>query len=138
MAAAGTWPLVRRRGPGAVRTTAAGLLVLAAVGTVTAVRMEQVARSPVAALAADRAAASVVGKTSSDPRRTDGRFGDLVLVRLDVREVTGRGSTYSLAAPVLVMAGDDWLGVPLGSTVRVSGRLGPAEGGDLAAVLGAR
>ena len=131
-------PLTRRRGPGVVRATAAVLLVLAAVGAVTALRLEQVAVSPVARLAEERAAVSVVGTVTADPRRTHGRFGDLVLLRLDVREVTGRGASHALAAPVLVLAGDDWAGVPLGATVSGSGRLAPADGGDLAAVLAAR
>ena len=111
------WPLVRA----AARTTAAVLVVLAAVGAVATLRLEQVARSPVAGLAEQGAAVRVVGTVTSDPRRTAGRFGDLVLVRLDVREVSGRGTTYALAAPVLVLADDDWAGVPLGATVTGSG-----------------
>ncbi|WP_296604560.1 ComEC/Rec2 family competence protein [Nocardioides sp.] len=132
------WLCVRRRGPGALRTTAAVVLVTLAVGAVAAARHEQVARSPVARLAAEGAAVRVVGTVSADPRRTEGRFGDVVLVRLDVREVTGRGTTYALRAPVLVLADDDWADLPLGATVDASGRLSPAEGDDLAAVLGAR
>jgi competence protein ComEC len=151
----GWWPLVpvaaatmgvlalRRHRPGgrgrpAGRTVAGALLVVAAVTAVTAVRHEQVAGSPVARLAADRAAVRVVGTVSSDPRRTDARFGDIVLTRLDVREVTGRGTTYALSVPVLVMGDEGWSGVALGSTVAVTGRLAPAEGADLAAVLAAR
>ena len=41
-------PLTRRRGPGVVRATAAVQLVLPAVGAVTALRLEQVAVSPIA------------------------------------------------------------------------------------------
>jgi competence protein ComEC len=128
-----------RRGSGrALRTTAAATLVFGAVTTVAALRHDQMAGSPVARLAADGAVVSVTGTVASDPRWTAGRFGDVVLTRLEVREVTGRGATYALAAPVLVMADDGWGDVPLGSTVRVSGRLSPADGDDLAAVLGAR
>jgi competence protein ComEC len=128
----------RGRGPRWTRTTAAAVLVLAAVATVAALRGQLVTDSPVARLAAERAAVSVIGTVTSDPRRTEGAYGDLVLTRLEVREVTGRGSTYALAVPVLVLADDDWLGVELGSTVRTGGRLGPADGADLAAVLGVR
>ncbi|CAI9407406.1 ComEC/Rec2 family competence protein [Nocardioides sp. T2.26MG-1] len=140
VAAAGllAWRPARHRGGGAVRTTGAVVVVLVAVGAVTTFRLEQVARSPVARLAAEGAAVRVVGTVTADPRRTEGRFGDLVLVRLDVREVTGRGTTYALAAPVLVMGDDDWAGLPLGATVSGSGRLSDADGDDLAAVLGAR
>jgi competence protein ComEC len=97
-----------------------------------------VSGSPVARLAADGAVVSVTGTVASDPRRTEGPFGDVVLTRIDVKEVTGRGSTYALAVPVLVMGDDDWEDLPLGSTVRLIGRLSPSDGPDLAAVLGAR
>ena len=119
-------------------TLAAAALVLAGVAAVATVRAEQVARSPVAVLAQDGAVVSVVGTVTSDPRRTAGRFEDVVLTRLDVQEVTGRGSTYALSVPVLVLADDSWSDVPLGSTVQVTGRLSPADEADLAAVLGAR
>lgn len=132
------WWGSRARGSGAVRTTAAAVLVLLAVGAVAAARQDQVGRSPVARLAAEGAVARVVGTVTADPRRVAGRFGDVVLVRLDVREVTGRGATYALAAPVLVMAEDDWSDLELGATVSATGRLTPAEGDDLAALLGAR
>ncbi|GAW49988.1 MULTISPECIES: ComEC/Rec2 family competence protein [unclassified Nocardioides] len=128
-----------RRGSGRVwRTGAAAALVLGAVTTVAALRHDQLAGSPVTRLAAERAVAGVTGTVASDPRRTEGRFGDVVLTRLEVREVTGRGTTYALSVPVLVMADDAWGDVALGSTVRVTGRLSPADGDDLAAVLGAR
>ncbi len=96
------------------------------------------AENPVARLAADGAAVRVAGTVTADPRRTTGRFGVLVVGRLDVREVTGRGATYALSAPVLVLGDEGWEDVPLGSSVQVTGRLSPAQGDDLAAVLGAR
>lgn len=125
-----------RGGRGRAATGAA--LVLAAVAAVTTLRTDQVHRSPVAQLAADGAVVHVLATVTSDPRPTEGRYGPVVLVRLDVREVTGRGTAHALSAPVLVLAGEDWLDVPLGATVRAAGRLSPADGGDLAAVLGAR
>jgi competence protein ComEC len=134
---AGAWLLTKRRQTGH-STLAAVLMVLAAVVIVTTVRAEQVARSPVAQLAADGAAVRVVGVVSSDPRLSEGRFGEFVLVRIGVREVTGRGASYSLSAPVLVIADEDWADLPLGATVSASGRLSVADGPDLAAVLGAR
>lgn len=120
------------------RTVAGAALLLAAVAAVTTLRIDQVERSPVAQLAADGAAVQVLGTVTSDPRPTEGRFGPIVLVRLEVREVTGRGDTHRLAAPVLVLADEGWLPVPLGATVRASGRLSPADDAELAAVLGAR
>jgi competence protein ComEC len=130
--------LGRHRPRTLVRTALAALLVLGAVAAVAVLRGEQLSGSPVAQLAAERAAVRLVGTVTSDPRHTTGRFGPVVLTRLEVREVTGRGATYSLAVPVLVIADDAWGDVELGSTVAASGRLAPSEGGDLAAVLGAR
>ncbi|MFC7493514.1 MULTISPECIES: ComEC/Rec2 family competence protein [unclassified Nocardioides] len=137
------WPLVRRRRSRAAsrtasRTAGGALLVLVATGTVTLLRLDQVAQGPVHALAADRAAIGVVGTLVSDPRPVAGRYGEAVVTRLEVREVTGRGSSYAVASPVLVIGDADWLEVPLGSRVRASGRLGPADDHDLAGVLAAR
>ncbi len=123
---------------GRSRTVVGAALVLGAVAAVTTLRIEQVERSPVASLAADGAAVRVVGTVSSDPRRSEGRYGPVVLVRLDVSEVTGRGETHTLSAPVLVLADPAWESVRLGATVAASGRLSEADGDDLAAVLGAR
>ena len=53
---------------GAARTAVGALLVLAATGTVTVLRLDQVERGPVGALADDRAAVRVVGTVRSDPR----------------------------------------------------------------------
>ena len=136
--AAVLWPLLRRRHRSLARTVAGALLVVTAVGAVTTLRADQVARSPVARLAADGAAVGLVATVTSDPHQTQGRYGVVVTVRLDVREVTGRGTTYALSAPVLVLADEGWLDLPLGATIHASGRLGPADDGDLAAVLAAR
>jgi competence protein ComEC len=130
--------VARRVGTSRLRTAAGAALVLAAVATVTTLRADQLERSPVTRLAADGAAVQVLGTVASDPRPVEGRHSQLVLVRLDVREVIGRGSTYTLVAPVLVLADSDWLGARLGATVRATGRLSEADGDDLAAVLAAR
>src|SRR5919107_3669505 len=127
------WAVPRRS-----RSAAGFVLVLAGAACVTVVRADGVATSRVARLAGERAAVRVVGTVTADPRRRAGRYGDVVITRLDVREVTRRGATYALAAPVLVLGDEDWADVALGSTVEVSGRLSPADGDDLAAVLGAR
>src|SRR3954451_9245590 len=81
---------LRGRVPALALRTAAGLaVVLAAVACVAAGRQDQLRANPVAALAHDRAAVTVVATVSSDPRRIEGRFGALFLVRLEVRQVTG-------------------------------------------------
>ena len=125
----------RRLGPRRGLTALAVVLVLASVAWVGGVREEQVTHNPVAALAADQAFSSVEGVVTGDPRVTTGPFGDQVLVRLEVRRVTGRGATYDLATPVLVIADSDWRGTRLGSTVQASGRLATSRGPDVAAVL---
>jgi len=121
----------RRGGP----TAAALLLVLGAAAVAALLRQEQVARNPVAALARDGAVASLEATVTSDPRPVAGRYGDQVLVRITVHRVTGRGRTWELSVPVLVLADDGWSGVRLGERVRAVGRLEPARGADLAAVL---
>ncbi|GAA1793310.1 ComEC/Rec2 family competence protein [Nocardioides hankookensis] len=131
--------VVRRRVAAATSRTVAGvLLVLAAAGTVTVLRLDQVDRGPVGVLAADGAVVQVVGTVRSDPRTVSARYGDLVVTRLELRRVTGRGSSYATAAPVVVIGDADWLDVPLGARVGATGRLGPADDDDLAAVLSAR
>ncbi len=116
--------------------TVAGLvLVAAAVAGSTALRHQAISANPVADLAEDRAAVVLSGTVVSDPRPVSGRFADQVLLRLEVREVTGRGATHRLATPVLVIGGEAWSDAALGSRVRTSGLLAPADGDDLAAVL---
>ena len=131
VAAAG-WALRR---PRARASLAAGALVALAVLTSALVRAEAVHGGPVAALATERAAVEVVGVVSGDPRRVTGPFGDQVVVRLDVREVVGRGLRHRLVTPVLVLGDPGWESVELGSRVATSGRLAPADDGDLAALL---
>ncbi|MDN4174385.1 ComEC/Rec2 family competence protein [Nocardioides sp. SOB77] len=126
---------VALRRPDRATTVAAVVLVAAAVGCSAAVRAEQTGANPVAELARERAAVTVIGTVVADPRPVEGRFADRVLTRLDVHEVTGRGATTRLSTPVLVLGDGPWAEVRLGSTVRAGGRLDTAEGHDLAGVL---
>ncbi|WP_244929177.1 ComEC/Rec2 family competence protein [Nocardioides sp. W7] len=129
--------LARRRGRRAALTAAAVLLVAAAVAWAALVRTEQVTGNPVARLAADGAVATLEATVTSDPRVVPGQYADRILLRLEVRRVTGRGASYSLATPVVVLGDEAWRSVPLGATVRTTGRLSPSDDGDAAAVLGA-
>ncbi|SFB70954.1 competence protein ComEC [Nocardioides terrae] len=110
-------------------------VVLAAVALVGVLRDQRVAQSPVATLADRRAAVTVTGTVASDPHVVHGPFGTTVMVRLTVRRVETRGSAIGLRAPVLVLGDDGWRRLPLGATVQVDGRLGPARHPDEAAVL---
>ena len=103
--------------------------------------IDQVGRSPVAALAAERAAVRWSARVTSDPRRRGRpvRRPRSLLRGSSVREVTGRGSTYA--------AGDAGAGArrrATGSTsgsaapCATSGRLVAGRRADLAAVLAAR
>lgn len=144
----GWWPVVaavatavlmlgvaRRRPAAGTGPALAAVLVLGAVAGVTVLRLEQVALGPVASLARERAAVRVEGVVVSDPREVEGHFGSSVIVRLQVREITGRGHTLAARSTVLVIGDDAWLDVPLGSRVRSTGRLGPAQDDDLAGTL---
>ncbi|MDN4162835.1 ComEC/Rec2 family competence protein [Nocardioides abyssi] len=125
--------VARRRGH--TTTVASVVLVALAVGGAAGVRAEQVRTNVVADLAAERAAVTVTGTVVADPRPVEGRFADRVLTRMEVREVTGRGTTTRLRTRVLVLGDQPWADVRLGATVRTRGRLDTAEGGDLAAVV---
>ncbi len=128
-----------RRSPGLVRVTAAAVLVAAAVVACAGVRQAVAADGPVADLAREQAAVEVVGRTTSDPRPVAGRFAERVAVRLEVREVGGRGERHRLRSPVLVLGGPAWGRVRLGAEVATRGVLVPPEGGagapDVSAVL---
>lgn len=113
---------------------ACALAGLAVVGVAT-LRVAPFDTGPVAELVSDRAVVSARISVTSDPRVVAGQFGDLVVVRGTLTAVTGRGATYSLRAPIVVLADETWLDVRLGSEVRVTGRLAPDDGGG-AAVLG--
>ena len=131
--------VARGRLDGRAALTAGGvLLVVVATACVGLVRHAQLTHGPVALLARDGAVVDVRATVTSDPRESHGRFGDQVLVRVQVQRLTGRGTSYHLSAPLLVIGDPTWRNAPLGTTVHASGRLSPADGVDLAAVLSAR
>ncbi|GHJ60041.1 membrane protein [Nocardioides sp. OK12] len=132
---AGVGLLHRRARRGASLTGALLLVVLLAVGLGASLRDEQVGHGPLADLAAERAVVRVVATITGDPRPLTGPYADGVWLRASVREVEGRGSAHTLRAPVLVLAPPEWGEVPLGATVVADGRLGVADGDDLAALL---
>jgi competence protein ComEC len=111
------------------------LLAATAVGAGSLVRLEATRHGPVARLAEQHAVASLTARVASDPVRRAGMFGDYVLVRLDVSQVSGRGRTFATSARVLAVGDDSWAAVSLGEVVRVTGRLAPPDDLATAAVL---
>jgi competence protein ComEC len=132
---AGVWLGVRAWRGRAVVTLAGCLLAAMAVAGVSSVRIEVNRTGAVAGLAGQGAAVSVLGRVTSDPVLRPGRFGDYTLTRVTVSEVVGRGVTHRTRVPVLVIGDASWSRVQLGSRVSATGRLGPADGPDLAGVL---
>ncbi|MFT4167456.1 MAG: ComEC/Rec2 family competence protein, partial [Microlunatus sp.] len=112
-----------------------------AVGALAAWR---VVSGPVAELAAAHAVVTVEGVVRADPLVRTGQFGDYATVRVQVSDVTGRGQSWQVRTPLLIVVGGDqavdaWRRVIVGSTVRVTGRLEHAErGSDVAGVFRVR
>ncbi len=144
VAGAAAWGLRRTR-HAAVRlgvlTGVAAALALTSLAANTAVREA----GPVRGLAADRATVTLEGSVASDPRivarpvrRPDS--APLVIVRLDVRSVSGRGARSDVQTPILVLGDSTWLGARWQQRVRVTGRLGPTTdvADDVVAVIDAR
>jgi len=124
---------VRRR---ALRATvAAAIAVLLAVLAVASFRALQVRHDPVAQLAARSAQVEAVVVVTSDSRTVVEAHATQQLLRVQVRRVTGRGQTFAVRAPVVLLGDDAWATVPLGTTVATSGRLVPADDTDAAALL---
>lgn len=139
LAGSAGWLTRGRFRPATGRLVVAALLVAAAVLTSTLLRHQHTATSPLAELAAERAGVTAIATAVTDPRVLEGEWGDRVVLRLRMREVTARGTTYRLGASVLALAPATWRGLEVGEQVRVSGRLRPPQDDpDLAAVLTAR
>ena len=111
--------------PRAAWTAVAMVVVCSAVLGVELARAQAVRDGPVAEAARARAWATLSGTVAGDPRTVAGRFGPQVLVRVSV----GRHQ------PVLVFGDDDWRRVAMGERVRFTGRLGPSDDSDLAALV---
>lgn len=120
-------------------------LVLVGCSLIGALQAARLASGPVPALARQQAVVSAELEIRSDAHRfaADGGRPPLVAVRVRLLEVTGRGASWGVRAPVLVLASGDaaagWAVLPVGSRVRTTARLQPASPGeDVAAVLQVR
>jgi len=116
-------------------TLIAGTAVLLAVLAAGGFRAMQVRHDPVSQLAARGASVDLTAVLTSDPRTVVEAHGTQQLVRLQVRRVTGRGRTFAVRVPVLLLGDGRWGRIPLGTTVRASGRLVAADDSDVAALF---
>ena len=105
-----------------------------AVAGVAALQHVLSTTSPLAALADEGAVVRVELELTSDVRVVAGQYGDLQVVRAAVTRLEGRGSAWTLDAPVVVMAGADWPRLPLGTRLETTARLVPGDG-DVAALV---
>jgi len=132
----GVWVWRRRAGGRSWVVPACWLLSTAAVFASAAVQRAGVQESPVARLAAERAAVQVIAVVDSAPRPTGGRFGSRQFFDATVLEVTARGRQVSVRSPVLVFSPIG--SVPRGARVRLAGVLRPSDEPARAAVMTAR
>lgn len=110
------------------------LAALVAVAGVAALHHALLTTSPLAALAEKGAVVVLELELTSDVRVVSGQHGDLQVVRAAVTRVEGRGSAWTLDAPVVVMADADWPRLPLGTTLETTARLVPGDDGVAALV----
>ncbi len=127
------WPRAAGRGgawvPVVALTLAATSMVLAALVLQRGLRSV----GTVTDLAQQGASVRVSARVASDPQllgATGTRRTALVMVRLQVHEVVGRGERSVVGTPVLAFAPVSWVGLRWGEEVEVGGRLAPARPGD--------
>ncbi|MPZ59703.1 MAG: DNA internalization-related competence protein ComEC/Rec2 [Propionibacteriales bacterium] len=125
--------LVRRR-----PVAAAPMVLAAAALAAAALRVAGTHVGPVGAWAEERAIVSAEAEILTEPRPRSGPYGDYVVLRARLDEVTGRGRTYHVRTPVLVIADPRWQDAVTGQVVRMSGRLDASRDRDIAAVIIAR
>lgn len=131
----------RRTGPSArivaALTVAAAALAFAAAAAVgTAARVAARDASPLVALAASGASASLEVVVTDDPRAIAGGLAGQprVLVAARARTLDSGGRHWRVDADVVVLAdAASWTGLLPSQRVRAAGLLLPAEGGDLVA-----
>jgi competence protein ComEC len=125
-------------------------VVIAVTAGVGLIDVHRLRSGPVALLAAREAAVSAEIETRSDPHpvATDETAGrgpvrKAAVVRAATVRLEGRGGLWRVRAPVLLIVSgpelEKWLQMPVGSRVRVDGRLqSPNPASDVAAVLRVR
>lgn len=121
--------LRHRRGAGLAALTA---LATAAVLVAGAAHGAMDRAGPVPGLAAERAVVDVRGLVLTEPRAVARPPGqpDLVVLRMRIEQVSGRGHESGVRTPVVVFADEAWAGVSWRGRVQAYGRLSPAEPGS--------
>ncbi len=124
----------RRRRPH--RSAVLAVLLAGAAGfAVAGLRTSAVDAGPLHELAVRQSRVSVEAVVTSDPVSRPGTFAPYTLVQVRVVTVESGGLVTRVRSPVLVIGDASWLRLRLGEQVRARGRLRPALGSDLAAVL---
>ena len=113
------------------------LCLVVAVGgaAVCAFRVAANESGAVPALAREHAYVSFDLRVRDDPRASQGRFGSYVVLRGVMARVAGRGIISLVRSPVIVIGDPAWADVRWGQLVRGAGRLAPADGNDVAALV---
>ncbi|UDY24810.1 ComEC/Rec2 family competence protein [Nocardioides sp. Kera G14] len=127
-----------RHAPAARRLLLAAVAVGVLAAGVAGLRLAALEHDPVAQLAADRELATITGTVTSDPHVTQGTFSTTVVVRLTVRRVEAGRVQVGVRTPVVVLGDTAWERIPLGATVRFTGRLNPADDHDVSAEVTVR
>jgi competence protein ComEC len=110
------------------------VLVAVVLGGITLLRVESTSHNAVAELAERRALVTLVGRVASDPVVRPGRFADVLVYRLTVSRLESPTS-IRIRAPTVVLAEADSARPGWGSTVRLRGRLSPADEPETAALV---
>lgn len=111
------------------------LLAAAAAALVAGLRVTANGAGPVPALAMDRAVVRAQLVLTTDPALQRGRFGDVVIAEARLEQVVGRGTSFDVDSPVLILADPDWTQLSLGTRVSAVGALSPSSDSDLSAVF---
>lgn len=109
------------------------LCVLLVLAGLAGVRVDRTTGGAVAELAQRRASVTVLAEVTSDPVRRDSAYSVSSIYRARVTRLVRPAGTVS--SPVLVLADAEGEQPAWGSTVELSGRLGPSSDQDQAAVL---
>ncbi len=112
------------------------VVVLAGCLVAGGIRVWQITHGTVAELGAARAVVTLDVEITGEPRTITRPPGPpQTLVPADVVALEGRGRSWLVRQPVLLQGGPQWPDFPVGSRVRLTGRMGPAEPGRTEAAI---